>query len=562
MSDFYDNNNNNMPNVPPVPPQAPVQPQAQVPAQPQAPAQDEAKVYRREDFSRPRVNSAPQNKPPQAPPRAPYPYTQQPGAQAQPYTQAPNPQYQPPQAPQQAQPQAPRMQPPQAPQVQQNYNSPYTSAPVYQQPQYAQPPQSSGAYNPNYAYTPKPSNKKSMSSGAKAFVITVIALLSAGLIGFIAYVSLSSGDRGFQRDTTPNDYSFTVPSGANPFATEAPTEAAKKYTESDRHKDVNPKFKGLKLHKKPGKKAEHSTSASFKKVEKSVVGIICYTEDQQGTSTSYTTMGSGTVITSDGYILTNAHIISNSRTSYLIKIITADKKEYKAGVVGYDSRYDLAVLKADAKNLKPASFGNSRQIEVAEDVIVVGNPRSLNYQNSVTKGIISATNRQVSITNNARFIQTDAAINPGNSGGPLCNMYGQVIGISTSKIALEEYEGMCFAIPSNTAKTVVDSIIRHGYVRNRVKIGIVGTVALKSEDGTYGIKIGEISKSGPMDGTGANIGDIITKVDGKNVTTFAEVYDVLENHKKGDKIKVTLYRPDTGKTYDVTVTLQEDKSEE
>lgn len=547
MSDFYDNNNSNMPNVPPVPPQA----------------QDEAKVYRREDFSRPRVNPAPQNIPPQAPPRAPYSYTEQPGVQAQPYNQAADSQYQPFRAPQQpVVPQTPRVQqPPQAPQVQQTYNSPYTSAPVYQQPQYGQPPQQNGGYNPNYAYTPKPSSKKPMSSGAKAFVISVIALLSAGLIGFIAYVSLSSGDRGFQRDPSPKEYSFTVPT-EEPFATEAPTEAAKKYTESDRQKDVNPKFKGLKLHKKPGKKAEHSTSSAFKKIEKSVVGIICYTEDQEGTSTSYTTMGSGTIITSDGYILTNAHIVSNSRTAYLIKIITADKKEYKAGVVGYDSRYDLAVLKADAKNLKPASFGNSRQIETAEDVIVVGNPRSLNYQNSVTKGIISATNRQVSLTNNARFIQTDAAINPGNSGGPLCNMYGQVIGISTSKIALEEYEGMCFAIPANTAKTVVDSIIRYGYVKNRVKIGIIGTVALKSEDGTYGIKIGEITKGGPMDGTGAKAGDIITKVDGKNVTTFAEVYDILETHKKGDKIKVTLYRPDTEKRYDVTVTLQEDKSDE
>lgn len=139
-------------------------------------------------------------------------------------------------------------------------------------------------------------------------------------------------------------------------------------------------------------------------------------------------------------------------------------------------------------------------------------------------------------------------------------MYGQVVGITTSKIALEDYEGMGFAIPSNTVKTVADSIIKYSYVKNRVKIGIVGEITTKEIDGANGIKIIEIGNDGPMADTGAKKGDIITKVDGKSISTFAEVYDVLEKHKTGEKVKVTLYRPSTEKTYDVTITLQEDKT--
>lgn len=518
MNDF----NNYTPNTPPVPPQAPMT--------------DEAKVYNRE---KPIHTEPAQGY--QAPPSYP---------QAQP-------------APQQYAPQRPA-QPQYTSQpysAQQGYSPQYTAPPQYNPPQGAPVPPNGYPSNPNYAYTPK-APKQPMSSGAKAFVIIAVALLSVSLIGFIVYTAMNTGNSGFKPDVRSTDsFNYTLPSEINPYATEEPTVSSdKKYDESDLSKETNPKFKGLKLNKKPSNKKNYGTNYAFKNVEKSVVGIICYTDDQQGTATSFTSMGSGMVISSDGYILTNAHIINNSRTAYKIKIVTADKKEYKAGVVGYDSRYDLAVLKADAKNLKPVTFGDSAEIEIAEDVIVVGNPRSLNYQNSVTKGIVSAVNRQVSLTNNARFIQTDAAINPGNSGGPLTNMYGQVIGIATSKIAQEEYEGMCFAIPSVTAKKVADDIIKYSYVKNRVKIGIVGTIATEEENGASGIIIEEISKGGPLDGTGAKVGDIMTKVDGKKISTFAEVYDILEKHKAGEKIKITLYRKDTSKTYDVTITLKEDKT--
>lgn len=537
--DDFNNIQNNIPSAPPTPPQAPVE---NTPVNPAAPIQPAA----------PEQPQAPVQQPQQ--PEIPV----QPVQHPTPPIQQPVPPVQPPQ-----QPQVPVQQPAPPVQPQQTvYQQPpqpdFNSQPYYQQPVHNQAPDN--YYNPNYAYIPKAPVKQPMSGPVKAFVAITFAILGASLIAFIAFLGMSSENSSTFTTTPSEDYRFTMPSQEYDYTQpDTSLNSDKNYEKSDAQKETEPNFAGIKQSKKPGKKAESGTQYAFNKMEKSVVGIICYTDEQEGTSTSYSSMGSGIIVTSNGYIVTNAHIINNSRTSYLLKVITSDKKTYDAGVVGYDSRYDLAVLKIDAKNLPVAEFGKSSELNIAEDVIAIGNPKSINYQNSVTKGIVSALNREASITNNAKFIQTDTPINPGNSGGPLCNMYGQVVGITTSKIALEDYEGMGFAIPSDTAKSVADSIIKYSYVKNRVKIGIVGEITSKEADGANGIKIQEISKGGPMDNTGAQSGDIITKVDGENITTFAEVYNVLEKHKTGDKVKVTLYRPSTEKTYDVTVTLQEDK---
>lgn len=505
MNDL-NNNQNNIPSAPPTPPQAP------------------------------RI-SAPQPQQPVQPEPQPIP---QPARPAQPAHQPI------PQQPVQPTPQQP------APVI--NNGGPYYNQYSAQNPQAQHP----NYDNPNYAYIPKSAPKQRMSGGVKAFVTVTISILAASLIAFIVYIASASPN---QSAFTPEN-SFTMPSQDYSFTqpnTAPEADSNKEYKQSDAQKETNPSYSGIKLDKKPSKKSKSGSSYAFKSTEKSVVGIICYNDEQEGTATSLSAMGTGIIVTSDGYIVTNAHIVNNSRTAYLFKVITSDKKTYDAGVVGFDSRYDLAVLKIKAENLPAAKFGDSNNLEIAEDVIAIGNPRSINYQNSVTKGIISALNRQASITNNARFIQTDTPINPGNSGGPLCNMYGQVVGITTSKIALEEYEGMGFAIPSKTVKSVTDSIIKYSYVKNRVKIGIVGEITTKDNDGANGIKITEISKGGPMENTGAQAGDIMTKVDGKSILTFADVYDILEKHKAGDKVKITLYRPDTEKIYDITVKLQEDK---
>lgn len=542
MSDYYNENNNQFyngygaypqpqqPQQPPMAPQAPQPtkpPQAPQNPQPPQPAQVPSAPPMRPPFNPtpppsypPQYNSAPPV-PPQAPVMNPAPYNQPPQAPSAPPYQAPN---IPPQPPKQA----------------------YTDSP----------------YSPSYP------PKRPMSAGLKALLIIIISILFVSFFAFIAYVAISSGNSsGFK----PSPTDATTETESIPFSsfnigdgTEATTEPATgNYEKSDAKDKTNKDYKGLKLNKKPKEdsSAKKGSSYAFSKVEKSVVGLIAYVDGQEGNAKSYTKLGTGIILSSDGYIVTNAHLVDYSRTAYLYKVITHDNKEYKAGVVGYDSRSDLAVLKIDAKNLTPATFGDSSQIDVTEDVIVVGNPLSMNYQNSVTKGIVSALDRQVSILNNVKCIQTDAAINPGNSGGPLCNMYGQVIGITNSKIALDDYEGMGFAIPSALTKSIVDDIIKYGYVKDRVKIGIVGEVNfVDSETLKTAIEIKEISKDGPMDGTKAKVGDYIVKLDGKKISNFADIYDLLEKHKAGDKVKVTVYRPSTDKEFDVEITLQADEN--
>ncbi len=501
-----ENNDNKMPQVPPVPGQAP----------------------------QPQFVQAPQPEPQPAPQPEPQPEPR--------YAQQPQP------APQYAQPQQAMQYPRQAPPQ-------YNQAP----PRYAQPQPGYG-FNPGYQ--PVKPQKQPMSAGLKALIAILIVILAGSFIGFFVYINQNNQNGGFVEDSTApsSNGSFTFPTEN---ITEETTDNGKDYPESDAQKATDPSYKGLRTDNKPKKvkNGEYGAEYAFSKVEKSVVGVIGYEDGQEGNAKSYTSMGSGIVISKDGYIVTNSHIVNHSRTSFKLKIITADKKEYKAGVVGYDSRNDIAVLKAEANNLTPAEFGNSDELKVTEDIIVVGNPLGLSFQNSVTKGIVSALNREVLSSNNAKVIQTDAAINPGNSGGPMVNMYGQVVGIATAKIVLEEYEGMAFAIPGNTAKKIVDSIMKNGYVKGRVKIGIMGKAVTKNEADVAGIQVESISKGGPLDGKDIKSGDIITKVDGKEISTFSECYSILETHKPGDKIKVTVYHENTNSTNEIEIVLQEDKAE-
>ena len=291
--------------------------------------------------------------------------------------------------------------------------------------------------------------------------------------------------------------------------------------------------------------------------------MLCFDKNTDNNSDAVS-QGSGIVISEDGFIVTNSHVVGNSKTAYLIKVVTADSKEYKAGVVGFDGRTDLAVLKlVDAKGLKPAVFGDSDKIELGEDLIVIGNPGGIEYQNSMTKGIVSAINRDASSKNIVKYIQTDAAINPGNSGGPAVNNCGQVIGVASAKIADEKYEGMGFCIPSAQVKQIVDSLIRNGYVDGRVKIGVSGNAVSESDAQMYnlpkGIIVYGITEGGPCDKTDLRENDIITEFDGKTITSFADIYEALEGHKEGDKVKLKFYREDNGKEYEIEITLQADK---
>lgn len=436
-------------------------------------------------------------------------------------------------------------------------------------------------YNPNYqnnrnmppqynAYAPYPPMpprppKKKANAGLIALIVVLCVLLVGSMAGFFVYF-VSENDKE-QDDNSSNSYSFTMPNyGYNIPSTEPTTAPVSEHKESDYSDKADANFKGVVLESKPkdaDSNKSYTAESAFNKVSDSVVGIVGYT-DEITTVENSATQGSGIILTSDGYVITNAHVIGNSKTTYLLQVVTSDGKSYNAGVVGYDSRTDIAVLKMDdAKDLKAATFGDSEKIELGEDIIVVGNPGGLDYQNSITKGIVSAVDRKMSSTSLVKYIQTDAAINPGNSGGPIVNLYGQVVGIATAKIVSEKYEGMGFAIPSATAKDIIDTLMKKGYVEGRVKIGITGSNVSSDLASAYGIPMGimidEISKDGPCYGTELKTDDIITGVDDKEIQSFSDIYEILETHKPGDKIVIKYYRMSDQSTGEVEVTLTEDK---
>ena len=436
-------------------------------------------------------------------------------------------------------------------------------------------------YNPNYqnnrnmppqynAYAPYPPMpprppKKKANAGLIALIVVLCVLLVGSMAGFFVYFVSENSKK--QDDNSSNSYSFTMPNyGYNIPSTEPTTAPVSEHKESDYSDKADANYKGVVLESKP-KDADtnksYTAESAFNKVSDSVVGIVGYT-DEITTVENSATQGSGIILTSDGYVVTNAHVIGNSKTAYLLQVVTSDGKSYNAGVVGYDSRTDIAVLKMDdAKDLKAATFGDSEKIELGEDIIVVGNPGGLDYQNSITKGIVSAVDRKMSSTSLVKYIQTDAAINPGNSGGPIVNLYGQVVGIATAKIVSEKYEGMGFAIPSATAKDIIDTLMKKGYVEGRVKIGITGSNVSSDVASAYGIPMGimvdEISKDGPCYGTELKTDDIITGVDDKEIQSFSDIYEILETHKPGDKIVIKYYRMSDQSTGEVEVTLAEDK---
>lgn len=277
--------------------------------------------------------------------------------------------------------------------------------------------------------------------------------------------------------------------------------------------------------------------------------------------------GSGVILTSDGYILTNNHVVKNAKEDG-ISVTLYDGKEFKAKLVGTDPNTDIGVIKISAKDLVPASIGNSDDVQVGEWVLAVGNPMGLN--STVTAGIVSALSRNIDIIRDAEgnrnpygienFIQTDAAINPGNSGGALVNLNGQIVGINTAIASTDRmYQGYGFAIPINLAKTVANAIIKEGkFVR-----GIIG-VQIKSLDdktaralripSTNGVLVDKVNKGSAGEDAGLKDGDIILKVDGREVKYSNQLQSMVGMHRPGEVISLTIYRDE--KTFDVKVKLK------
>lgn len=268
--------------------------------------------------------------------------------------------------------------------------------------------------------------------------------------------------------------------------------------------------------------------------------------------------GSGVIITADGYIVTNHHVIDGATN---INVRLASGKEHNAKLVGSDAKTDLAVIKIDAKELKPAAFGSSSELLVGEEVVAVGNPLG-KLGGTVTKGIISALDREITIDNTTmRLLQTDTAINPGNSGGGMFNTSGQLVGVINAKSAGEEIEGLGFAIPIDTAEGVIEDLIGHGYVTGRVNPGFVFVEindtmsAMMYRVNELGLYISSVTAGSDAEKAGFKSGDYVLKVEGKEVSTEAEANALIDTKKVGETLTVTIKR--SGQEKNITLTLSE-----
>ena len=294
--------------------------------------------------------------------------------------------------------------------------------------------------------------------------------------------------------------------------------------------------------------------------------------------------GSGFIYSSDGYIITNHHVIENAKK---VTVILHDGAEYEAEIIGSDSLSDIAVIKITPekeKTLIPMEIGNSDELVVGEAVVAIGCPAGIEFIGTVTDGIISAINRNVEITDNygttkktMTLIQTNATINHGNSGGPLINSRGQVIGINTLKLNSSSYEGIGFSIPMNGAMPIIKQLMEHGKVIERTQddfaygkgiIGISGSAISEDEAEYYNIPIGvlvvQIDKNSSAAKAGLRRGDIITHYNGKKVTTVDEINEAKGNGRAGEEVTLTLYRDsengvDEGQTLEITFTLDAQK---
>ena len=315
----------------------------------------------------------------------------------------------------------------------------------------------------------------------------------------------------------------------------------------------------LNLAAKPKETDEMTAAEVYDKVNASIVGITVYNTAGNGSQAS------GVFYSEDGYIVTNDHIYSEVGAPKF-KVYTSDGKEYDAKYVAGDQVSDLAILKIDAGGFTPAQFGNSDEIICGENVVAIGRPSDAAHASSITKGIISSTERRVKTTSNysAKLIQTDSAINPGSSGGALVNMYGQVIGITSSKLAGVRYDSVGYAIPTKTMKRICEELISKGKVVSRAKLGITYTAinSVSAEINGYdyvGLYIASVAEDSDLFGK-VNAGDVITRINGIEVTSDDVVLDIIEESSAGDKVSVTVVSK-TGRESTFDITLKANTSE-
>ncbi len=307
------------------------------------------------------------------------------------------------------------------------------------------------------------------------------------------------------------------------------------------------------LEDKPNASTPQMTIADiYQKLSPSVVMILA-------SDRSSMALGTGIIMSQDGFIITNAHIIEGA--SEIQIVLNDNTTSYKAQIMGSDTASDIAVLKIEATGLIPATFGDSDQVVIGEGVVTIGNPYSTEYAQTVTDGIISGIRRNLYSGNvSTDLLQTNAQLNPGNSGGPLINMYGQVIGINSSKIMSSgsaTYEGLGFAIPMTDAKEIIDELIRYGYITPDPVIGVtvsfISQDAAIAEDMVSGCMVMSIEQDSDAYKQGLRVGDIITQINGKEFDDLDGFIDEKNRYQAGDTVQLKCWR--MGEYYSIQVTL-------
>ena len=467
-------------------------------------------------------NTAPQNEQPAQAPQNEQPMQQ---PQAEQPAQAPQSE-QPMQQPQAEQPaQAPQSEQPQAEEPRTPFQTPV------QHPEFRQAQQQTGFGEvPPMSQKPHTPKNKKHSRGLALGLCGVAAacLLFAGgaVVGNMAFGGNANSDSGTSASTS--DSAPTLQINSKPESDSS--------NSSDNYDTVD------------GMAGEDI----YKKVNPSVVSVISTTAEGTGS-------GSGVIMSKDGYIITNNHVVDGAQS---VSVQLSDGTSLDAEIIGTDEQTDLAVIKVTpTSDLTAAEFGDSDELEPGEYAYAIGSPGGVQFANTITGGRISAINRDLTVNDRVMtLIQTDASINNGNSGGALINKYGQVVGITSAKLSGNAFgsatvEGMGFAIPINTAKDIVDELIQNGYVSGRPSIGITGQNVESADGKVSGVQVYSIDSRAKAASEGLQVGDVITAVDGTPTPDMDKVNELKQDKKAGDKLTLSVYRISTSKTLNITITL-------
>lgn len=465
-----------------------------------------------------------------------------------------------------------------------NYGQQYGQQNTQYQPQpmfgsnayYSQPQNFYGQY-PNYGYQPpqpeKPKKKKRKWLRRLVAALVILAIVGGAAGAFVAFFDVEFTDNGFtviQRGFWEKDDTEVMRGDGGDSIYAPPSNEPNGVVTAEPAGENGPE---MQIDESPVTTVDYidsdeplTTQEIAAKCTDWTVGVIATTYYSNNYYYGYggaaSVSGTGIIMSQDGYIITNHHVVEGATD---LTVVMMDSTEYPAQLIGSDERSDLAVLKIDAVGLSAAEFGDSDALMVGDPVVAIGNPLGLELMGTVTNGIVSAINRDVAVEERTMtLIQTNAAINSGNSGGPLINQYGQVIGINTLK--MQDYsttiEGLGFAIPTNTAKVIIDELIEKGYVSGYPAIGIRYSNVSESMARYYsipvGVLVGYVYPEANAYAAGLQVNDVIVEAQGVEVTDGATLIGMLEDYVAGDTFEIVVYHYDSRLYETITFELNDE----